>query len=260
MNDLVEVAIENGVATVTVNNPPVNSLGKPTLSAMGNVFEKLAVDPSVRSIVLTAKGDKAFLAGADISEFPDLMNDLGAMSAHMTWCRGVFDRICTMPQPVIAAVQANCVGGGLEVALLCDIIIADETAKFGLPETRLGLIPGGGGTQRLARLIGPHVAKQMLMLGSVISASEAHRLGIINDLAAVGEVGLMAGKLAHKLAGLPAIAVQAAKKAVDDGLALPLEKALDREQALFLETFSSSDFKEGLQAFLDKRKPQFTHQ
>ncbi len=260
MGRRVETLVAGGVATLTVSNPPVNALGRDTMREIGAAFETLRGERGVRAVVLTGAGDKAFLAGADIAEFPELLRDPGAMSRHMDWCRGILELIEGMPQPVIAAVQANCVGGGLEVALLCDIIVADPNAKFGLTETRLGLIPGGGGTQRLPRRIGASAAKQMIMLGGVITAAEAQRIGIVNEVAEPGQAVGQAQKLAARLAALPAVAVQAAKRAVDEGLSMPLRQGVDREKELFLTTFASRDFREGFQAFLEKRKPEFTHE
>jgi enoyl-CoA hydratase/carnithine racemase len=249
----------DGVAVITVDYPPVNAIGADVLAGLEAAVTQLEVDFSARVVVITGAGDKVFMAGADISEFEQLIADPTGMHDRMAWSRSIFDRIAALRQPVIAAVQATAVGGGCEVAMLCDLIVADERARFGLSEVRIGLIPGGGGTQRLARRVPVGVALELLMLGGQVSAAEALRIGLVNRVVPAGTALDASLELAGKLAALPAVAVQEAKQAVREGVELPLKEAIDCERQHFLRTFASNDFKEGYTAFLEKRQPAFTH-
>lgn len=259
MADLVRLERHDAVGVVVVDNPPVNALGGATIRGLADVVGTLESDTGIRVVVLTGAGEKAFLAGADISEFPGLLESEGAMAERTGWTRGVLDRLAALPQPVIAAVQAHAVGGGLEVSLLCDLVVADERAKFGVTEVKLGLIPGGGGTQRLPRRIGELRAKELLYFGKTIDAATAERWGLVSRVVGPGQALTEAMTLATRLAELPGVAVRAAKRAVDEGADLPLADALDVEREQFLVTFRSDDLREGYQAFLDKRKPTFSH-
>jgi enoyl-CoA hydratase/carnithine racemase len=252
----VQVAIDDGVATVMVDNPPVNAMGRAVLDGLGAAAARVGPEHEVRAVVLTGAGGTAFMAGADISEFQALRAEPDGMDQHSRVARAVFDAWQGLPQPVIAAVQASAVGGGLEIALLCDLIVADPAARFGLPEVKLGLIPGGGGTQRLPARIGVTAAKELLFLGSLINAERAAALGLVNQVSEPGGALAAAQGLAARIAALPRVAVTCAKRAVNG--AVPAA-ALDREREIFLETFGSQDFTEGFAAFLDKRKPVFTH-
>ena len=252
----VGVAIGAGVATVTVDKPPVNAMGRDVLAGLGDAAGRVGPAPEVRAVVLTGTGPAAFMAGADISEFQALRAEPGAMDQHSQLARAVFDAWQALPQPVIAAVQASAVGGGLEIALLCDLIVADPAARFGLPEVKLGLIPGGGGTQRLPARIGIAAAKELLFTGSLIDAARAQALGLVNQVSEPGGALAAAQAMAGRIAALPRVAVTSAKRAVNG--AVPAA-ALDREREIFLEAFASEDFTEGFAAFLDKRKPVFTH-
>lgn len=252
----VAVTIGDGVATVIVDNPPVNAMGRAVLDGLGRAAERVGSGREARAVVLTGAGGAAFMAGADIREFQALRATPGAMDEHSRVARAVFDAWQALPQPVIAAVQASAVGGGLEIALLCDLIVADPAARFGLPEVKLGLIPGGGGTQRLPARIGIATAKELLFLGSLIDASRAAALGLVNKVSEPGGALAEAQAIAARIAALPRVAVTCAKRAVNG--AVPAA-ALDRERQIFLETFASEDFTEGFAAFTEKRKPVFTH-
>lgn len=251
----VTVTVADGVATVLVDHPPVNAMGRDVLGGLEQAAALLRDADDARAVVLTAGGTKAFFAGADISEFQALQAQDGAMARHSAWARSVLDAWAALPQPVIAAVQAHAMGGGLETALLCDLIVTEPTARFGLPEVKLGLIPGGGGTQRLPRRVGVGVAKQMLYLGSSVDAERALEIGLVDRVAAPGEVLAEARELAARIAALPRVAVQATKRAVDEDLAA----GLAREREGFLAAFASEDFSEGYAAFLEKRAPRFVH-
>lgn len=256
MSAPVLLEIDDGVAVVTVDNPPVNTLSDTVLTALESVADLLATDATVRVVVLTGAGDKAFVAGADLEEFRQALGDVDWIARHTTLTRRVLEKWQSLPQPVIAAAQASAVGGGLEVALVCDLIVADPGARFGLPEVKLGLIPGAGGTQRLPLRIPLAVAKELIFLGKTIDAEEARRLGLVNRVTEPGAALDDALKLASRLAAQSPIAVRAAKKAIaaattasDVGLAL--------ERTLFFEAFCSADAQEGCDAFLENRTPVF---
>ena len=255
----VTVAIAGGVATVTVDNPPVNALDDAALEGLGEAARQIAADPDVRAVVLTGAGEKAFLAGADLRSLQHALGTPGEMEAHVALTRPVFEAWRTLEPPVVAAVAANAVGGGLEFAMVCDLIVADPRARFGVPEVTLGLIPGGGGTQRLPRRIGWTAAMELLLLGRLVKAERAQELGLVNVVAAEGAAREEAAEIAARLAALPAIAVQAAKRAARAGLEGGLNEGLDAERELFLRTAASADAREGAEAFLEKRAPVFGH-
>ena len=254
----VTVAVSDGVATVTVDNPPVNALDDPTLEGLGDAARRVAADDAVRSVVLTGTGERAFLAGADLRS---LQHALGTpeMEAHVSLTRPVFDAWRGLDQPVVAAVQASAVGGGFEFMLVCDLIVADPRARFGVPEVTLGLMPGGGGTQRLPRRAGWTAAAELLLLGKLVKAERARELGLVNVVAAEGEALSEAQALAGRLAALPAVAVQSAKRALRQALEPGLDEGLDAERELFLAVSASEDAREGAEAFLAKREPSFRH-
>jgi enoyl-CoA hydratase/carnithine racemase len=254
----VTVERDGAVATVIVDNPPVNSLDDPTLEGLGEAGNGLAGDSEVRAIVLSGAGEKAFLAGADLRS---LEHALGTpeMEKHVALTRPVFDAWRALPQPVVAAVQASAVGGGFEFMLVCDLVVADPRARFGLPEVTLGLMPGGGGTQRLPRRVGWTAAAELLLLGGLVKAERARELGVVNVVAAEGEALAEAQRLAGRLAALPAVAVQSAKRALRRALEPGLDEGLDAERELFLAVCASEDAREGAAAFLAKREPSFRH-
>jgi enoyl-CoA hydratase len=259
MAGAVAYEVADGIALVTIDNPPANVLSGEVISGLEAVVAKIEAYPGVRAVVVTGAGEKFFVAGADIAEFEALRAVPGSIEERSAWSRTVFERIESLRQPVIAAVDGSAVGGGTELVLLCDLVIASEAARFGLAEVKIGLIPGGGGTQRLARRVGVGKALELVMLGELIDAAEAHRIGLVSRVVCAGRAVDAARIMASKLAALPAIAVQEGKAAVKAGLGLPLSEALDRERDHFLTAFGSSDFEEGYQAFLERREPVFTH-
>ncbi len=250
------VDVADAIATVTVDNPPVNALDDATLEALGDAARELAARDDVRAVVLTGAGQKVFMAGADLRSLAPLLGT-PAMKEHVGLTRPVFDAWRGLPQPVVAAVAGNALGGGLELALTCDFIVAGAGVRLGTPEVGLGLIPGAGGTQRLPRRVGWTAAMEMLLLGRLIKADRALELGLVNVVTedARGE----AQALAARLAALPALAVRAAKEAARRGLEAGLDEGLDFERTLFLSVASSADAREGADAFLGKREPSFTH-
>jgi enoyl-CoA hydratase/carnithine racemase len=255
----VRIAVADGVATVTVDNPPVTALADPVLEALGAVAEAIGADDAVRAVVLTGAGERSFLAGADLAAFERMLGDPDAMRAHVELTGRIFGAWAVLPQAVIAAVRGHAAGGGLELALTCDFIVADPGARLGLPEVGLGLIPGAGGTQRLPRRVGLGIARRMLLTGALLRAADAHEAGLVDVVAAERGALDEAHGLAARLAALPAAAVRAAKQALRAAESQPLDDGLAAERQLFLAVAGSADAREGASAFLHKRQPQFIH-
>jgi enoyl-CoA hydratase/carnithine racemase len=253
------VDFEACVATVTVDHPPVNALSNDTIDALFDVAQGIAADDSICAVVLTGRGEKAFMAGADLTEFSNALGDAEWIEDHTARVRRMLDAWERLPQPVIAAAQASALGGGLEMLLVCDLVVADPAARFGLPEVRLGLMPGAGGTQRLPRRIGIGPAKAMLLLGETIDADEALRLGLVNRVSPEGQAVEQARAIALRLAQLSAVSVRAIKAAVSAGADLRLEDGLDGERESFMRVFASDDAREGVDAFVQNRRPTFQH-
>jgi enoyl-CoA hydratase len=248
------VATEDGVTTVTVNRPEkMNALNAETIGELTHVFTNLP--EGTAAAILTGAGEKAFVAGADIAELADMT----ATSAKEVSARGqaMCDAIEASPVVVIGAVNGFALGGGLEVALACNLRIASEGAKLGLPEVGLGIIPGYGGTQRLPRLVGLGRAVEMIATGKMIDAAEAHRIGLVNHVYPAGDLMAEAGKLAGKIAGNGPIAVRYAVEAATRGMATGIREGLELEETLFGLVNATADVKEGLTAFLEKRKAEF---
>jgi enoyl-CoA hydratase/carnithine racemase len=255
----VTTTLDGAVAVIRVDNPPVNALSDVVLDGLIGALGSIPSSPEVRAVVLTGAGNKAFLAGADLSEFVAMVDSPGRIADHIARTRRVLDELARLDVPVIAAVQGLALGGGLEFALACDLIVADETVRLGCPEVRLGLIPGAGGTQRLVTLLGRFRAAELIMTGRLLSAAEAAELGLVTRVTKAGTAFAEAIGLANDLAAAPAVAVQAAKRAVRTADALSLPAALELERREFLATLASGDAREGLGAFLAKRPPVFTH-
>jgi enoyl-CoA hydratase len=258
-DDRVQVRRGDAVGVVTIDNPPVNTLGNPVLEALLAAVESLEADPGIRSVVITGTGEKAFASGADLPEFVQMLDSPDEIAFHTSLTRRLFDTISALRQPVVAAVQAAAVGGGLELALSCDLIVADERARLGVPEVGLGLIPGAGGTQRLPRRVGAARAAELVLRGRLLKAAEAQQIGLVNEVAPEGTALERALELASELASRPAVAVQAAKRAMRVGIGLPLSEGLDAEHTEFLATLASADAREGVDAFLNRRRPEFAH-
>ncbi len=254
-NQFLLCEIENRVAIVTINRPPVNPLNTEVFHELANLFGELEVNDEVRVIVLTGSGEKAFVAGADINEMASL--DLVGINQMNKTSRAVFSKIENLSKPVIAALNGLALGGGLELALACDLRISSSKAKFAFPEVGLGIIPGGGGTQRLQRIVGQGVAKELLYFGEMFDAYRALELGIVNKVVPVEELLDTAKEWAEKLAQKPPVALQMVKLAVNTGGNTDMESGLIIETTCFANAFSTEDRKEGMQAFVEKRKPVF---
>ncbi len=241
-----------GVAEVRLGRPEaMNALDTVTLTELAGHFAAVAADRSVLAVVLTAEGERAFCAGADLKERA-AMSDAQIMAQRPVF-RAAFGALLALPQPVIAAVHGFALGGGCELALSCDVIIADETAVFGLPETTVGLVPGCGGTQLLARRAGPGRAAEMIFSGRHVAAAEAAAMGLADRLVPAGAARAKALELAARIAANSPVAVRAAKRALRNGADLPLAAALDVEDAAWRTAAGSADRREGIAAFAGKR-------
>lgn len=258
MADTVRFEVDGAVAVVTIDNPPVNALDEATLEALGEAAGRIAGDAGLRAAVLTGEGGKALAAGADLKELKEALGDRDEMDHHVGITRPVFSAWWNLEVPVLAAVEGSAAGGGLELALVCDLIVAERSARLGFPEVKLGLIPGAGGTQRLPRRVGAAAALRMLALGKLLDAEAAAEMGLV-DVVVDADARAAALELAERLAAGPGVAVRAAKRAVRTTGELPLEDGLDAERELFLATAMTADAAEGADAFLEHRPPAFKH-
>jgi len=249
-------AVTDRVAWITINRPDtLNALNRATVTAIAQAAGRAVSDPDVGVIVVTGAGDKAFVAGADITEMASL-DPLGAQRFAHELSAG-FGLLESSPKPVIAAINGFALGGGCELALACHVRIASDTAKFGQPEVGLGLIPGAGGTQRLQRLIGRGRALDLILTGDLIDAAEALRIGLIERLAPAGTLQAFVTAYAAKLLAKSPMAQARALDAVFAGGEVALPEALRLEASLFGLCFATDDMREGTRAFIEKRKPRF---
>ena len=247
---------KSGIAYMTLNRPKVlNALNTPTWTDLRTAFEDAKADKSVRGVILTGAGDKAFIAGADISELAHV--DAFEAEESSRFGQGVLDLIENLGKPVIAAVNGYALDGGCETAMACTIRVAAEHAKFGQPEVTLGLIPGGGGTQRLPRLVGKGRALQLILSGGMIDAQEAHRIGLVNEVVPAGDLLTRAEAILKQIFANAPIAVKFSLEAVNRGLETNLAEGLSLEASLFGLCAGTGDKAEGTSAFLAKRTPQF---
>lgn len=243
------------VVLLRINRPEKrNAINAAVRQALTAALEQAAADDRARCIVLTGAGEVAFVAGADIGEMAE--RSPIEQQRVMREAR-LFERVATHPKPVIAAINGLALGGGLELALACDMRLAAPHARFGQPELSLGLIPGGGGTQRLPRMLGEGMALKMILTGEQIGAEEAHRAGLVQEIVPVTTLLDRAVALGEMIAAKSPVAVRAAREAVRAAQRLPLRQGCALETSLFLGVFASDDRLEGMRAFLDKRKPEF---
>lgn len=253
--ETITVEQRDKVALLTINRPDkLNSLSSKVHAEGVAALDGLRRDETVRVVVITGTGEKSFVAGADISEF----NDKTPVTQRNTFYeKTLFNSIDVFPKPVIAMINGFCLGGGCELALACDIRVASENARFSQPEINLGIMPGGGGTQRLTRLIGEGRAMEMILTGDMIDAQTAHRFGLVNHIHALTELEEKTFELANKIAEKAPVALQFCKEAVKFASRSNLDEGLRREVDLFAICFSTEDKQEGVSAFLEKRKPEF---
>lgn len=246
----------NGIARVIINRPKVlNALNTPTWADLRTVFENARDDDRVRGIILTGAGDKAFIAGADISE----LAQAGAFEAEESsrFGQAVLELIENLGKPVVAAINGFALGAGCETAMACTIRIAVENAKFGQPEVKLGLLPGGGGTQRLPRLVGKGRALQLILSGEMIDAQEAYRIGLVNEVVSAANLMARAETILKQISANAPIAIKFAIEATNKGLDTSQSEGLALEASYFGICAATDDKKEGTSAFLEKRVPQF---
>ncbi len=248
--------VRDRIAVITINRPDkLNALNAEAKRELSQVLETVRTDRGIDVLILTGAGDKAFVAGTDIGELTELTKESGTVFASDG--QAVFNMIENLGKPVIAAVNGYALGGGCELALACHIRIASEKAKFGQPEVNLGIIPGYGGTQRLARLIGKGKATELILTGDQVDAAEALRVGLVNKVVPHQELMKEAESMAEKIRAKGQIAVRLSLKALNATQETTLSEGLATEAGAFGECCGSEDFKEGTSAFLEKRKPQF---
>ncbi|MDP2529720.1 MAG: enoyl-CoA hydratase-related protein [Candidatus Palauibacterales bacterium] len=257
MSDVLKVEkLDGGVALLTVNRPDkMNALNGEVRCALLGALDELRDDDDVRVVVLTGAGEKAFIAGADIKEFEGKT----PAQQHRAMVRGnIYSAMETFPKPVIAMINGYCLGGGCELSMACDIRVASDRARLGQPEINLGIIPGGGGTQRLPRLVGEGRALKLILSGEMVGAEEAGRIGLVDEVVPADQLRERTLELAREMASKGPIALQAAKECVLASRRMPLDEGLKFERGWFALLFSTKDMEEGVDAFLNKREAHFT--
>jgi enoyl-CoA hydratase/carnithine racemase len=252
------VSLELGrVAHLEVVNPPLNLVTRDLLEELGEALATLAAAPAgdVRAVVMSGSGDRAFSAGSHVGEFEAQRGPAGRERHELE--ERVLRSLADLPMPTIAAIEGNALGGGLELALCCDIRIASSRARLGLPEVRLAVTPGGGGTQRLPRIVGPARAKELILTGRILSAEEAERIGLVNEVVPAGEARARAQAVAEEIAARGPLAVREAKRLIDAAWDLGPDAGLAAELDASERIFASDDMLEGATAFFDKRDPEY---
>ncbi len=248
---------EDGVATLIVDRPPLNALSYQAKEEIGACLEEIAADPSVRCVVVFGAGGRAFSVGSDIKEFPEVTaRRLGRQRAVHE--HALYNRLDFFPVPTIAAIEGHCLGGGLELALACDLRVASEASRLGLPEVTLGVFPAGGGTERLPRLIGESRARELIYTGEPVDAQEAWRIGLVNRVAPAGQALATAQDLGRVIAARSAVTLRTVKSVMDRGLAMDLFQAQQLAIEAIGELFQSEAVREGVAAFVEKRPPRFS--
>lgn len=254
-------SLERNIAKVVIDNPPVNVLSADVIEQLNEVVDEIKSHPDVKVVIVTGGGEKAFVAGGYIKGFPEWMGKgVEEAKEKSLWLQEPLNKIEQLPQPTIAAINGLALGGGCELALSCDIRIAEEQIVIGLPEVKLGLFPGAGGTQRLPRLIGKARAKEMIFTGESISATEAERIGLVNHIVPKGQAMEKAMDIAQKISRHSSLPITFAKRSIDDGYEQPLQEGLVTEAENFGHVFQTKDVKEGVEAFIQKREPNFIDQ
>ena len=247
---------EGSIAVLKLNRPQaLNALNSKVISELIIALDEIAKGVMPKVIIITGSGEKAFVAGTDILEM-ETLSSFGARE-FAQFARKAIDKVANLDRPVIGAINGFALGGGCELAMACDIRIASERARLGQPETGLGIIPGSGGTQRLPRLVGPSKAKQLIFTGEIIDAKTALEIGLVDKLVPHDSLMEEAKKMAKMIAGKPRVALALAKYAINRGLDADLQTALGYEIECFAQCFATQDQKEGMRAFLEKRKPNY---
>lgn len=252
----IEAAIDGHVATITLSRPEaLNAISGEMADLLAGTLLQAAARADVWVVVLAAAGDKAFCVGADLKE-RNRLDDSGWLRNRILM-RGMFDSLRAVPQPTIAAVFGHALGGGFELALSCDLIVASEDAMFGLPEVRVGILPGGGGTQLLARKVGVARAKDLVLTARRITAPEAYRIGLLARVVPRADLAAATDDLAAEICRGAPVSVRESKRAMDRGFDLPLDDALELEDLAWRRTVASGDRREGIAAFNEKREPEW---
>jgi enoyl-CoA hydratase len=254
---LVRFEIRNGtIAILTFNRPEkMNALSTALLHQFEHHLHQIERDPALRVMILTGAGDKAFVAGADISEYAG--QTYAEFVAYQMYARRLFSQLDTFPKPVIGAINGYALGGGFEIALCCDVLIASTNARFGLPEGLLGLSPGGGGTQRLTRAVGPYVASDVLLSARRLSAERAYELGLVAEVTEPGQLLDTALDKAQYMLKVAPLSAREMKRLIREGVEAPLETGLSLEQEVLFRLYTTQDAAEGIRAFVEKRTPAF---
>jgi len=252
----VKYGVADRIATITIDHPPANAFDTQTMLDLEAAFDEAINDAEAKAIIITGAGQFAFVAGADINEIDALKSPEQALEVLLKG-QSVFNKIEASRKPVIAAINAVCLGGGNELAMSCHIRIASANARFGQPEINLGMIPGWGGTQRMPRYVGKGKALELLLTGDMINAQEAYRIGLINQVVPAGQVMKAAQGLAKKIVSHSAVSISAMLDSVESGLAGSLADGLLGEANRCAALLDSQDMREGVRAFLEKRRPQF---
>ena len=245
----------NGLATLVIDRPPLNPLSHRAKAEMLGCLEEIAGDPAIRCVILHGAGGRAFSVGADIKEFLDMVARRGVRD-HAVQEHTLYNRLDFFPIPTIAAIEGHCLGGGLELALACDLRVASDTSRLGLPEVKLGVFPAGGGTERLPRLIGEARARELIYTGEPVDAREAWRLGLVNRVAPTGQALQAALELGRAIAERPAITLRTVKAVLDRGSCMDLLEAQQISVEAISELFLSDVVRENVRAFLEKRPPK----
>jgi len=257
VGDRILIELTGGVGVLTLNNPPMNLVTLDLTRELDRALERVATDAAVRVLIVTGAGERAFCAGSDIKEFAGVADNV--VDKKLTAENAAFSRLAGFPKPTIAAINGVAFGGGLELAVCCDLLVAAADARLALPEVKLGVFPGSGGTIRVPRRIGEGRAKHMMFVGEPIDAATALAWGLVNRVVARGQALAAAREIAVALAALPARALAIMKQAVAIGLEYPEADAVRRTLALSAEVFETADCREGARAFLAKEPARFRH-
>jgi enoyl-CoA hydratase len=251
------IAVDPGPVTrITLDNPPLNLVTGEMMERLDDALRTIAADPQVRAVVVAGAGERAFCAGSDVKEFESLSGRVA--QGKLLYEKFVYRRLAELPVPTIAAIEGDALGGGLELALCCDLRVAGRRARLGMPEVRLGVIPGSGGTQRLPAVVGPARAKELILVGELIDAERAEHIGLVNTVVASGEALAGATAMAGKIAQRGPFAVREAKRLIERARDHDLDSGLAAELDASERVFSSADMLEGARAFFAKRDPDFT--
>jgi enoyl-CoA hydratase len=246
---------ENGVATLTLNNPPLNLITLESSRKIVGILDELEQDSSIRVLIIKGQGNKAFCAGADVKEFASVWDEV--VEKKLKKENEAMDRIAYFSKPVIAAIENVALGGGCELCLACDMRIMSETARIGLPEINLGVFPGSGGLFRLAKLVGPSKAMELMFLGHMLSSTEALQIGLVNRIAPSGMAYILAQEIAVQIAQKSTVSVQLIKKGVHNSQYLSQDEMMKLNLELSNIVFKTKDCEEGIKAFFEKRTPHF---